>query len=147
MRSDQRSLFGLAEHLPSRPLPPFPLTSEGNFVEEAWRPVVGAIVAQLNTRKSLDRGQMIGIYLQRGAICRQRFVDEAGALEGQGKIHPGVGVAGHELAGPFKLVGGFVELALRKIEDAEIVVGRAVIEIGTQRFAQPSLGFFRIGVD
>ncbi len=61
---------------------------------------------------------MIGIYLQRGVVRCQRFVDAAGALEGERQIHPGVGMAGHELARPFKLVGGFVELALRKIDDA-----------------------------
>ena len=134
-------------HLSPGPIPPLRLTSESNFLEEIWGPVVGAAVTELEARERLDRGKVIGIDLQRGVVGRQRFVDAAGALERERKIHPGVGMAGHELSRPLKLVCRFVELSASEMDDAEVIVCRSVMKISRQRVAQQTFGSFRIGVD
>ncbi len=52
----------------------------------------------------------------------------------------------HELACPFELVGRFVELVLVEVQHTQVIVGRAVIEIGGEGLSEQTFSSLRVTV-
>src|SRR5689334_18930231 len=90
---------------------------------------------------------MVRVYIEGRGVGGQRLIGTSRSLERQRQVHSGVRVAGQQLAAPFEFPGGLVELALLQVEDAEVVVGGAVIEVRAQRLAEESLGPRGVPVD
>lgn len=91
--------------------------------QQGLRPIIRTTRAQLQSRESLHSGEIIRIDLERGFVRSECFVDASGPLECERKVDPRIGMAGHQLARPFELVGCVIQQAVLEMNDASGICG------------------------
>ncbi|HEX8875561.1 MAG TPA: hypothetical protein VF777_02350, partial [Phycisphaerales bacterium] len=115
--------------------------------QHSRRVLVPPPASYLQSREPLHGHDIVGQNFQSRSTGRDRVVRAAGALQRERKVHPRIGVPRHELACPLELRRGFVELITMQEDHAQVVVGRAVIEVGVEGFTQQRFGLLhRSGV-
>ena len=105
----------------------------------------GRTSSQHQRSQPLDRGQVLGVDLQRRRVGRDGFIRLSRAFQGQCQVDGRIGMAGHQLAGPFELTRRVVQLAALQVQDSEVVVGRAKEEVVAERLAKQSLRPLGVG--
>ena len=140
-----RSGIAHAEEINAGPLGPL---GAGIFHHQLFEKFFGFDVAvaaaDLGPREIGEEFGIVGFELAGFFVGFGGAGDLAGFFENQSEIISRLGLIGHELDSALEFPGGGVELALVVIDQAHVVVGRAVHHVGFEGAFQVRFGFFEL---